>query len=66
MKRVITEQHYLNKYKGHNSHLTRVDRFKKDVQEFAPVRVHRIPSVGTVLLLASAVPRPGFLQEGFF
>ena len=35
MKRVITEQHYLNEYKGHNSHLTEVDRFKKAVQELA-------------------------------
>ena len=35
MKRVITEQHYLNKYKGHNPDLTKVERYKKEAQEFA-------------------------------
>lgn len=33
MKRVITEQHYLNKYKGKNSDLTKVDRYKEQLKK---------------------------------
>ena len=33
MKRIITEQHYLNKYKGQNKELTRVERQKEQLKK---------------------------------
>jgi|TARA_B100000575_G_C23111260_1_gene641942 hypothetical protein len=54
MKRIITEQHYLNKYKGQNKDLTKVDRqkeqLKKVVMDFVKpnyVAVYR-PKVSTL------------------
>ena len=34
MKKIITEQHFLNKYKGQNPHLSKRDKYKKECQDF--------------------------------